>query len=404
MATLLLIIIYVCFVGLGIPDSLFGPAWPVMSGEFGLPVSIAGYLTAYFCLCSTVSSFLSDRLIHRFGTGRVTAVSTLLTAVGLLGYSFSQSIWWILLFAIPLGLGAGAVDAGLNNYVALHYKASHISYLHCFYGVGVTVSPVFMSIALAGSGDWHDGYRTAGFVQLGIALIAILSVGLWAKVARGHRPTENDSPEAPKAEEESRVVPFRRQAKNPGIRWAWLIFTLAVTLEVLAGSWGSTYLVNQRGMAPHMAAAMTALYYFGLAGGRFLSGLLSHRLSAWRIIGISLVIWPLSLVLFVLPLPHVIAGAGLLFAGLGMGPLYPNFVYLTPRNFGREASQSVMATQSAMAYLGLMAVPPLFSLIVGYTGVGVFVPFLALMFGLLLGAVLLFVRWLKREGRFGGAE
>ena len=396
MATLLLVIIYICFVGLGIPDSLFGPAWPVMSGEFGLPVSIAGYLTAYFCVWSTASGFLSDRLINRFGTGKVTAVSTLLTAVGLLGYSWAPNIWVIILCAIPLGLGAGAVDAGLNNYVALHYQASHISYLHCFYGVGVTVSPVFMSLALAGSGDWHNGYRVAGMVQLGVAIIAILSMPLWGKVASASAKASDIPEEGP-----SRVMPFGEQVRNPGIRFAWLIFTIAVTLEVLAGSWGSTYLVNQRGMAPHLAAAMTALYYFGLAAGRFISGLLSHKLTAWRIIGISLVVWPLSLVMFILPLPPVVSGAGLLFAGLGMGPLYPNLVYLTPRNFGRDVSQSVMGTQSAMAYLGLMAVPPLFSFLVGHTGVWLFIPFLALMYGLLLGAVLLFVRLLKRQGRFG---
>ena len=397
MATLLLIIIYVCFVGLGIPDSLFGPAWPVMSLEFGLPVSMAGYLTAYFCVCSTISSFLSDRLINRFGTGKVTAVSTMLTAVGLLGYSISPNIWCILLFAIPLGLGAGAVDAGLNNYVALHYKASHISYLHCFYGVGVTVSPVFMSLALAGSGDWHNGYRVAGFVQLGIALVAILSMPLWGKVAKTSVCKAENAAEA----EATRVMPFREQVRNPGIRWAWLIFTIAVALEVLAGSWGSTYLVNQRGMAPHLAAAMTALYYFGLAAGRFISGLLSHKLSAWRIIALSMLVWPISLLLFILPIPPAASGVGLLFAGLGIGPLYPNLVYLTPRNFGREVSQSVMGTQSAMAYIGLMAVPPLFSCLVGYTGVGLFIPFLALMFVLLLTAVLLFVRLLKKQGRFG---
>ena len=396
MATLLLIVIYVCFVGLGIPDSLFGPAWPVMSMEFGLPVSIAGYLTAYFCVCSTLSSFFSDRLIHRFGTGRVTAVSTLLTAIGLLGYSLSSNIWFILLFAIPLGLGAGAVDAGLNNYVALHYKASHISYLHCFYGVGVTVSPVFMSLALAG-GDWHNGYRVAGFVQLGIALVSMLAMPLWGRTAAKATPSSAES-----ETESTRIMPFREQIKHPGIRWVWLIFTVAVTLEVLAGSWGSTYLVNQRGMRPSMAAAMTALYYLGLAAGRFVSGLLSHKLSAWRIIALSLAIWPLSLILFVLPLPPAVSGVGLLFAGLGIGPLYPNFVYLTPRNFGREISQSVMGTQSAMAYLGLMAIPPLFSLLVGYMGVGLFIPFLAFLFLLLLTAVGAFVRLLKRQGRFDG--
>jgi len=184
MATLLLIVIYVCFIGLGVPDSLFGPAWPVMSGEFGLPVSVAGLLTPYFCIFTVISSLFSDKLINRFGTGKVTAVSTLLTAIGLFGYSLAPSIWWLLLSAIPLGLGGGAVDAGLNNYVALHYKASHISYLHCFYGVGVTVSPVFMSLALGRIGDWHMGYRYAAIFQLGVAVVAILAIPLWGKVAR----------------------------------------------------------------------------------------------------------------------------------------------------------------------------------------------------------------------------
>lgn len=254
-----------------------------------------------------------------------------------------------------------------------------------------------MSLALAGSGDWHNGYRVAGFVQLGIALVAILSMPLWGKVAKTSVCKAEKAAEA----EATRVMPFREQVRNPGIRWAWLIFTIAVALEVLAGSWGSTYLVNQRGMAPHLAAAMTALYYFGLAAGRFISGLLSHKLSAWRIIALSMLVWPISLLLFILPIPPAASGVGLLFAGLGIGPLYPNLVYLTPRNFGREVSQSVMGTQSAMAYIGLMAVPPLFSFLVGYTGVGLFIPFLALMFVLLLTAVLLFVRLLKKQGRFG---
>ena len=399
MATLLLIIIYICFVGLGIPDSLFGPAWPVMSAEFGLPVSVAGFMTPYFCVFTVVSSLFSDKLINRFGTGRITAVSTLLTAVGLFGYSFAPSIWWIMIFAIPLGIGAGAVDAGLNNYVALHYNASHISYLHCFYGVGVTVSPVFMSLALSGGGDWHNGYRYAGIAQLCVAVMAILAVPLWGKVAVGsgvaHGEVTSDPADAP------RTLSLREQAKDAGIRWVWLIFAVAVTLEVLVGNWGSTFLVKEKGMDPAFAAAMTALYYFGLAAGRFFSGLLSRKLTAWQIIAISLAVWPLSVVLFVLPLPPVVSGIGLLFAGLGMGPLYPNFVYLTPRNFGRDVSQSIMGSQSASAYLGLLIVPPLFGLLVGRFGVTLYPPFLALMYLIQLAAVVLFVRHLKKRGRFG---
>ena len=403
MATLLLIVIYVCFIGLGVPDSLFGPAWPVMSGEFGLPVSVAGLMTPYFCIFTVISSLFSDKLINRFGTGKVTAVSTLLTAIGLFGYSLSPSIWWILVFAIPLGLGAGAVDAGLNNYVALHYKASHISYLHCFYGVGVTVSPVFMSLALAKLDDWHMGYRFAAIFQLCVAVIAILAIPLWGKVARaasqGGKPTaaeaHTDEPEVT-----PRTLSLREQAKDAGIRWIWLIFAVAVALEVLVGNWGSTFLVKIKGMEPAYAAAMTALYYFGLAAGRFISGLLSRRLTPWQIIALSLAVWPLSVVFFILPLPTNLSGIGLLFAGLGMGPLYPNFVYLTPRNFGRDVSQSIMGSQSASAYLGLIAVPPLFGLLVNNFGVGLYPPFLAVVYAIQLAAVLLFVRHLKKRGRF----
>ncbi len=402
MTTLLLIVIYVCFIGLGVPDSLFGPAWPVMSGEFGLPVSVAGLLTPYFCIFTVISSLFSDKLINRFGTGKVTAVSTLLTAIGLFGYSLAPSIWWIMVFAIPLGLGAGAVDAGLNNYVALHYKASHISYLHCFYGVGVTVSPVFMSLALAKLGDWHMGYRIAGFVQLGIALISVLAIPLWGKVAAqtAQAGKASDTSEQGEPDFTPRSLSLREQARDAGIRWIWLIFAVAVALEVLVGNWGSTFLVKIKGMEPAYAAAMTALYYFGLAAGRFVSGLLSRKLTPWQIIALSLAVWPLSVVFFVLPLPPAVSGVGLLFAGLGMGPLYPNFVYLTPRNFGRDVSQSIMGSQSASAYLGLIAVPPLFGLLVNNFGVGLYPSFLAVVYVIQLAAVLLFIRHLKKRGTY----
>lgn len=402
MATLLLIVIYVCFIGLGVPDSLFGPAWPVMSGEFSLPVSVAGLLTPYFCIFTVISSLFSDKLINRFGTGKVTAVSTMLTAIGLFGYSLAPSIWWLLLSAIPLGLGGGAVDAGLNNYVALHYKASHISYLHCFYGVGVTVSPVFMSLALGRIGDWHMGYRYAAIFQLCVAVVAILAIPLWGKVARAAGGGKHTAAEADTAEPEvtPRSLSLREQARDAGIRWIWLIFAVAVALEVLVGNWGSTFLVKVKGMEPAYAAAMTALYYFGLAAGRFISGLLSRKLTPWQIIALSLAVWPLSVVFFVLPLPPAVSGIGLLFAGLGMGPLYPNFVYLTPRNFGRDVSQSIMGSQSASAYLGLIEVPPLFGLLVNNFGVGLYPPFLAVVYAIQLAAVLLFIRHLKKRGTF----
>jgi len=258
---------------------------------------------------------------------------------------------------------------------------------------------VFMSLALGRIGDWHMGYRYAAIFQLCVAVVAILAIPLWGKVAKAgtYSPAEADTDEP---EVTPRSLSLREQARDAGIRWIWLIFAVAVALEVLVGNWGSTFLVKIKGMEPAYAAAMTALYYFGLAAGRFISGLLSRKLTPWQIIALSLAVWPLSVVFFVLPLPPAVSGIGLLFAGLGMGPLYPNFVYLTPRNFGRDVSQSIMGSQSASAYLGLIAVPPLFGLLVNNFGVGLYPPFLAVVYAIQLAAVLLFIRHLKKRGTY----
>lgn len=389
MATLLLIVIYIAFIGLGIPDSLFGAAWPAISREFGQPVSAAGSVTLLISGGTVVSSLLSARVINRFGTGAVTAFSTALTAAALLGFSLSGSIAWLWLFAVPLGLGAGAVDSALNNYVALHYKASHMSYLHCFYGVGVTLSPYLMSLALSQSGNWHTGYRAAFFIQAAIACVTLLSLPLW-------RRTKGDG--AP--EEEPRTLGFRALAGNPSVRTAWLVFFGSCAIEYTCGTWGSTFLVEAKGMEAGEAALLLTLYYAGMAIGRFLSGVLSARLASWTIIhgGQGLVL--AAVLLLLLPLPASAAGAGLFLIGLGNGPVFPNLIHLTPKNFGRDVSQSVMGSQMAASYAGILLMPPLFGLLAQAAGAPLFPWFLLALFALMIGATWRLNRRLKQEGRY----
>lgn len=390
MATLLLIVIYIAFIGLGIPDSLFGAAWPAISREFGQPVSAAGSVTLLISGGTVVSSLLSARVINRFGTGAVTAFSTVLTAAALLGFSLSGSMAWLWLFAVPLGLGAGAVDSALNNYVALHYKASHMSYLHCFYGVGVTLSPYLMSLALSDSGNWQAGYRIAFFIQLAIACITLLSLPLWKRTG-GVEEREEEPP---------RTLGFRALAGNPSVRTAWLVFFGSCAIEYTCGTWGSTFLVEARGMGADAAALLLTLYYAGMALGRFLSGVFSSRLASWRIIHIGQGVVLAAIVLFLLPLPAPAAGAALFLVGLGNGPVFPNLIHLTPKNFGRDVSQSVMGSQMAASYAGILLMPPLFGLLAQAAGAPLFPVFLLALFALMIGATWRLNRRLKKEGRY----
>ena len=237
MTILLLLVIYIAYIGLGIPDSLFGPAWPAVHVDFGLGVHIAGYLTPLFSLFTVLSSLSSSRLIHRYGTWRVSAVSTALTAVGLLGFSFAPNLITLILFAIPLGSGAGAIDAGLNNYVAIHYSAAHMNFLHCFYGVGVSISPYLMALALSEKNNWHIGYRWAAYIQLGITAVMFLSYPLWKSAEKA---------ELASASAAVRDASLRELAAIPGVRAAWLSFFSSVSMEYLCSTWGSTFLVEER--------------------------------------------------------------------------------------------------------------------------------------------------------------
>lgn len=392
MATLLLIVIYIAYIGLGIPDSLFGTAWPAMYEEFGIPVWLAGCITPIFTLFTVFSSVTSTRLINKFGTGRVAAVSTALTAVGLLGNSIAPNIVWILLFSIPLGFGAGAVDAGLNNYVAVHYNAMHMSFLHCFYGIGVSISPYLMSLALRNN-DWHAGYRNAGIIQIFITAAVCLSLPLWSRVKHNYNVLDDGQG----GEFKPKTVSMIHLAKNPAIRMTWLCFFASCTVEHISGTWGSTFLVESKGVTAETAARIVMFYYIGLTLGRLFSGLLAIRFTSWKIMSIGFCVLGGAMILLILPLPPVFACIGLFLIGLGNGPMYPNLMHLTPINFGADISQSVIGSQMAAAYVGIMCMPGIFGLIVKAAGTDSFVWFNTVMYVLFVVSFVELIRLIKKN-------
>lgn len=358
MATLLLIVIYIAFIGLGIPDSLFGTAWPAIYKGFSLSISDAGYVTLLISGFTMLSSIFCTRIINRFGTCFVTAVSTVLTAIALFGFSISHNIYLLCLFAIPLGLGAGAVDAGLNNYVALHYSASHMSFLHCFYGIGVTLSPYLMSLALS-DGQWRAGYRMAFYIQAVIAIITILSVPLWRRADEAVPEEDIVKP---------KTVGLIQLAKMRNVRLAWIVFITSCTVECTLGTWSSTFLVEARGVLPENAARIVMLYYAGMATGRFLSGLMASRLSSGKIIRISECILLCAVLLLFIPCGELVSAIMLFAAGVGIGPVFPNMMHITPNRFGKDISQSVIGSMMAASYLGIMLMPPFFGVLANIIG------------------------------------
>ena len=366
MSLVLLVVIYVAFVGLGIPDSLFGAAWPAINADFGVPVSWGSAVTMVTCCGTIVSSLSSAALINRFGTGRVTAVSTALTAAALLGFAVAPGFPWMCLLAVPLGLGAGAIDTALNNYVALHYHATHMNFLHCAYGVGITVSPFLMSLALSG-GTWRDGYLEAAAVQALIVAATVAILPLWSRV--GHASlAEGEKDDEPAPRTVSPLALVRRR----DVRLACLVFMASVAIEGLCNSWGTSYLVSARGMGAGEAAGMVTVYYVGMTAGRFLSGVLANRLSSKQLVGLGQAVTFVAVLVLLAPLPLAAASVGLFLVGFGNSPLYPNMLHLTPRLFGRDLSQSVIGVQMAASYVGSLTLPPLFGLVAERVGFWLF--------------------------------
>ena len=375
MATILLMVIYLAFIGLGLPDSLFGAAWPAIYTEYDLPLSFGNFLTVLSFLGTTVSSLCSAKVINRFGTNKVTAFSTALTAVALLMMSFTGSYLPMCLCALPLGLGAGSIDTALNNYVALHYSATQMSFLHCFYGVGVSVSPYILSLVLNGENGWRGGYRIAVLIQVFIALVLFCTFPLWKK-AHGKENGEE--------EQEVKVLPLKEIVKIPGVKVMWSLFICSCTIECTCGAWGSTFLVEHKGLAVEKAAEIITFYYVGMALGRFLSGVVATKLHSWTIVKIGQAVMGVALVLLCLPVGGVLPGIALFLVGLGNGPLFPNFNYLTPENFGEELSPSIIGTQMAVSSVAIMIMPVLCSVLGQFLGMGIFPIYLFLFFVLMM--------------------
>lgn len=373
MTILLLIIIYIAYISLGIPDSILGAAWPAIYREFDLPVSYASYITIFVSLGTIISSFFSARIINRLGTVKITILSTLLTSAALLGFSFSQNMVWFCLLAFPLGLGAGSIDTALNNYVALHYKANHMNFLHCFYGIGVALSPYLMSLSLKDNANWRMGYRIMFIFQISIALLMLVSIPVWKKV--GEKSNEDVSP---------KTLTTKQIFKIKGTKSAFCVFIFSCGIEAVCTVWGSTFFVEAKGTSPDDGAKLVVLYFVGLTLGRFISGVLSNKLKPFTLIliGIGIVLVAIGMTLFTSS--SLFAAIGLFLMGFGIGPVFPNMTHLTPEIFGKEVSQSIIGLQMALAYISVMATPLIFGQVAQYFGVKFMPLFLLGLFIILL--------------------
>lgn len=345
---LLLLVIYIAFIGLGLPDSLFGTAWPAIYADLGLPFSFGCFVTLITSCGTVFSSFKSDSLIHRWGTFRVTLISTALTAIAILGMAWSGTFLFFCLCALPLGLGAGAIDSALNNYVSLHYTATKMNFLHCFYGLGVTLSPLALSVVLQGEAGWRGGYNIVFLIQAAITAVILFSLPLWKK---------SDATES--SEEPCNTLSLREVLKLKGMLPMLCLFFASVALEMSCGAWGATYLVESGGLTAGAASGAIMFYFLGIAIGRFLSGILSMKWHSWTIVRLSMCVLCIALLLLIFSDRTWITTVALMLIGIGNGPMFPSFSYLTPENFGRENSLSAMGIQIAVANVSLMLMPVL---------------------------------------------
>ena len=358
MYTLLLLLIYLAFISLGLPDSLLGSAWPVIHEAVQVPLSYAGVVSMIISAGTICSSLLSERLTRRCGVHVVTVISVMLTAVALYGFSMANAFWMLCVWAIPYGLGAGAIDAALNNYVALYYSARHMSWLHCFWGVGTIISPYIMSRALITSG-WQSGYRVVSFLQIGIAVLLLVTIPIW-KVNRASKQQE----------EKTAVIGIRVALRIKGVPQLLIGFFSYCALESTLILWASSYLAVAKGISAERAAAFASLFCIGITVGRFLSGFVTEYLGDYKLICMGIGILLLGCAALLLPISFdILALAGLVVMGMGCAPIYPSIIHATPSNFGEENSQAVIGIQMASAYIGSTFMPPVFGLIANHISI-----------------------------------
>ena len=383
MFSLLLAIIYISFVSLGLPDALLGAAWPAMHLEFGVPVSLAGVISVTIAVGTVISSLLSDWLTLRLGPGKVTAFSVAMTALALFGFSQSSQFWHLIVWAIPYGLGAGSVDASLNNYVALHYASRHMSWLHCMWGVGASIGPYVMGTALTAGMRWNTGYRIISVFQVVLTAVVLMSLPLW-------KNRETDSTEKKGARKAA--LSLRQIVAIPGAKEVLTAFFCYCAAEQTAILWGSTYLVRHSGLTEEAAAGFASLFLIGMTIGRGLNGFLTYRLSDKALIRLGQAIMVLGVLVMQLPLGTYGAMTGLLLIGLGCAPIYPCVIHSTPDHFGEENSQAIIGVQMATAYTGVCVMPPLFGLIANHLSVSL----LPLYLGLITAVMIIMCERLNR--------
>ena len=393
MLTLLLVIIYIAFISLGLPDSVLGAAWPSMFEVLGVPVGYAGIITMIIAGSTIISSLASNFLNKKLGTGRVMVISVAITATALFGFSISSKFWHLCLIGIPYGLGAGSVDASLNNYVALHYKPRHMSWLHCFWGVGTMIGPIVMSRFIAGGGVWTQGYRAISIFQVILTGILLLSLPLWKKVekleARGirneHECAKCPERHSPSEEKKSNNdVTLKSVVKIPGVLSAVLAFLCYCAIEATTGFWATTYMVFARGIDINLATSWAMLFFIGITVGRFLNGFISERFGDKNMIRVGAGIIFVALVLMTLPISNKwIVLSVFVLAGLGCAPIYPCMIHATPIRFGKENSQALIGLQMACAYSGSTFCPPIFGIIVQKLSIKL-LPFYGLLFVIFL--------------------
>lgn len=372
MFSLLLALIYVSFISLGLPDSLLGSAWPQMQESLGVSLSLGGVISFLITASTILSSLVSHQVIQRFGTGAVTMCSVAMTALALFGFSLSNSFFALCLWAIPYGLGAGSVDAALNNFVALHCKAKHMSWLHCFWGIGATGGPYIMGLCLSRGMGWQAGYRTISFLQMALTLILLLSLPLWKKQELPLSGGETVRPQTPQ---------WGKLLKRPGVKAALTAFFFYSALELTTGLWGSSYMVAVRGISAETAAKWISLFYLGITAGRFFSGFLTLRFSDDAMVRLGEITAIVGILLILLPLHNLFLCLGLILTGLGCAPIYPSLLHATPQRFGKSLSQSLMGTQMAISYLGSTTMPPVSGFLSEKISMGLY-PILLLVFAL----------------------
>lgn len=363
MFSLLLAIIYLAFISLGLPDSLLGSGWPVMYKELDTSISYAGVISMIIAGGTILSSLMSDRLIRKLGTGLVTAISVLLTAAALFGFSVSGSFIMLCIFALPYGLGAGAIDAALNNYVALNYSSKHMSWLHCFWGVGASVSPYIMSFALGANLGWRNGYRIVSIIQIVLTIMMFMALPLW----------KNKQTEAVEEAAKDAPITIREKLKIKGLKEVMVAFCAYSAFEAMCCLWISTYLAECRSVESESAAAFASLFYLGITFGRFIVGFFANKIGDRDMIRLGILVIIAGMIFIILPFSSYIpALVGFAIVGFGAAPVYPAFIHSTPTNFGRENSQAIIGMQMTSAYIGSTFMPPVFGFVAEWTSVAIF--------------------------------